>query len=226
MSGLSERYVQKVAQSYLERYYGKKKSLFSKLEVRTKKAYGSKRADGLIAFRHFFWGIYVVSMEAKSYKTIRSIKPYRDNSKWFWSSIKAGFYTCIVSGAIFALYRMNDGFVQFFLPLNLFALGGLLYALFTRRSMQHQVVEVIDQLKQYPANEQWLAFSKDSLNQLPKSKKHLLEWMCRKEGIGILIISRFGRVKTWVEPKRKWKWRGDFLKYYSIEKKIRREIGQ
>ncbi|MEM8908937.1 MAG: hypothetical protein AAGD05_13910, partial [Bacteroidota bacterium] len=96
-----------------------------------------------------------------------------------------------------------------------------LFAILTRNSLRHQAVDVIEQLKQYPANEQWLAFSKDSLNKLPRKKRHLLEWICRYEGIGVLVVSRFGRVRLWVKPKRRWKWLGDFLIYYSLEKQIR-----
>ncbi len=225
MAGLSEQYVQERALKYLEKRYRRKrrsKALFAKMEVKTKKTYGSKRADGLIAFRHFFWGVYVVSMEAKSYKTIASMRPYRSEKRWLLASLRMGFYTLLLSGGIYALYRMDDGFVQYYLPLNLFLLGAVLYGLLSRNSMRHKVVDVIDQLKQYPANEQWLAFSKDSVKRLPKKKKHLLEWMCRYEGIGILVVSRFGGVSSWVEPKRKWKWKGDFLQYYSLEKKIRK----
>lgn len=227
MSGLNEQYVQKKAQAYLEKRYqsrSSKNAFFSKLEVRTKKAYGSKRADGLIVYRRFFWGVYVVSMEAKSYKTLGTMLPYRDNWRWLKASLWAGLYACILSGSIYALYRIDDGFVQYYLPLNLFLLGAVLYGLLTRNSLRHKVVDVIDQLKQYPANEQWLAFSKDSLNRLPKKKKHVLEWICRYEGIGILVVSRFGRVSSWVEPKRRWKWKGDFLSYYSLEKKIRKQL--
>ena len=225
MSGLSEQYVQRKAQAYLENRYRRwGKALFSKMEVKTKKAFGGKRADGLLAFRRLFWGTYVVSMEAKSYKTLNAIRPYRSSGKWFWASLRAGFYTCLATGTLLALYRMDDGFVQYFLPLNMFVLGAFLFALLTRNSVQHQVADVIEQLKQYPANEQWLAFSKDSLNRLPRKKKRVLARMCRQEGIGVLIIASFGRVRIWVKPKRRWKWKGDFLNYYSLEKQIRREI--
>ena len=86
MSGLSEQYVQRKAQAYLERRYRTwGKALFSKMEVKTKKAFGGKRADGLIAFRRLIWGTYVVSMEAKSYKTLNAILPYRSIGKWFFT---------------------------------------------------------------------------------------------------------------------------------------------
>ena len=224
---LSEQTVQKTAQHFLEKRYRKKARkgrIFSKLEVRTRKKYGNKRADALLVFRHFLWGVYVVSMEAKSYKTLPAMKPYRDHGSWIIGSLKGGLYTCILSGAFYALFKMNDGFVQYLLPINIFLMGAILYALFTYGSDRHQMMDVIEQIRQYPANDQWLAFSKDSFKHISVKKQNLLKAVCRNNGIGILIVSGNKRVKVWLKPKRKWQWFSNYLKYYSLEKRIRTEI--
>ncbi|MGB1120963.1 MAG: hypothetical protein ACPG3Z_03135, partial [Saprospiraceae bacterium] len=79
MARLIERTVQETAQKYLEKYYkrkAKKGRMFSKVEVRTRKEYGGFRADGFLAFKKRWTGkLYVVSMEAKSYKTLKAIQP-------------------------------------------------------------------------------------------------------------------------------------------------------
>ncbi|MDF1868103.1 MAG: hypothetical protein P1U70_25005, partial [Saprospiraceae bacterium] len=67
MSRLNEITVQVHAQAFLEKRYRRKAQkgkLYSQLEARTKKKYGGKRADGLIAFKHWILGTYVISMEA------------------------------------------------------------------------------------------------------------------------------------------------------------------
>ncbi len=227
MYKLTEQRVQEAAQIFLEKRYRRKARggrLFSKMEVRTRKKYGNKRADGLLAFRHSFWGTYVVSMEAKSHKTIGAMKPYLDHGSWILGSLKAGLYTCILSGAFYALFKIHDGFVQYLLPLNIFAIGAILYALFTFGSNRHQMMDVIEQVRQYPANDQWLAFSKDSMQSLSKKKQKLLKAVCKNEGVGVLIVGKNNRVKVWLKPKRRWKWLSDYLKYYSLEKKIRQVI--
>ena len=73
------------------------RSFFAKEEVRTKKEYGAKRADGLLVFRHWLWGQYVVSMEAKSYKTMPALKPRLDPYKLMWNSLKVGGAICLLS---------------------------------------------------------------------------------------------------------------------------------
>ena len=100
-------------------------------------------------------------MEAKSFKTLSAIKPKRDDNLLIWNSIKAGLKFCVVTGMFFALYRMDDSFLQFILPLNMFVCGAIIFGFFTLHSYRHKTVSVIKQLAQYPANERWLAFSKD-----------------------------------------------------------------
>ena len=100
----------------------------------------------------------------------------------------------------------------------------IVYGFFTLHSYRHKTVRVIRQLAQYPANERWLAFSKDSLNSLDTHKLKALDKICKYKGIGIIIVSRNGHAKIRRSASMKWKWFGDFLTYYSHEKRIREAI--
>jgi hypothetical protein len=227
MANLSEKIVQDTAQTFLYNWYRKKARkglVFSRTEVRTRQKFGGKRADGLLAFQHYLWGTYVISMEAKSFKTLSAIKPKRDDNLLIWNSIKAGLKFCVLSGMFFALYRMDDGFLQFILPLNMFVCGSMIFGFFTLQSYRHKTVNVIRQLAQYPANERWLAFSKDSLDLLEKDKLKALDKICKFKGIGIIVVSKKGRAKVQRSASMQWKWFGDFLSYYSHEKRIREAI--
>ncbi|MEL6867793.1 MAG: hypothetical protein AAFP19_25435 [Bacteroidota bacterium] len=224
---LAESTIQEAALRYLSRYYRKsfrKGEVFAKTEVRTRHKYGGKRADGLIAFRHWIWGTYVISMEAKSLKTLSAIKPYRDDWKLMYNALKAGFMACLLTGAFLALYRLDDGWLQFAIPLNIFVIAGLIYAVVTFNSSQHKVVKVIDQVLQYPANEQWLALCKTSVDHLSAEKWKKLKVLCRNNQIGILVVDHRKRVDILVNPRRHWRLFGDFLTYYSKEQQIRKEI--
>lgn len=221
-----ERTVQNATQKFLEKKYSRKakgKRIFSQTEMRTKQKYGSKRADGFLAFKHLLWGNYVVSVEAKSRKTLPAIKPYRDTFIFFINSLKFGFYCCLGSGAFFAFFKMDDQLWQFLLPIYMWAISGLVYALTTWRSYRHQTMDVIDQLNQYPANEQWLAFSKDSYQALNNKKQKDLRKICKARGIGLIIYNN--RITVLGKPKFQWKWGRDFLKYYSKEGEVRKLIG-
>lgn len=227
MSRLAEATVQVHAQEFLEKRFkrkARKGKLFSQLEVRTKRKYGGKRADGVLAFTHWLLGTYVISMEAKSFKTLPAIVPKLDAKILFWNSLKAGVLISILTGAFFAIYKMEDGLMQFLLPLNTLAVGAILYGMVTWNHFTHKTVSVIKQIGQYPANEQWLAFSQDSLNAIPMNKVENLKTICKHRGIGVLIVKPKGKVEIFVKAKFKMKWLGDFLKYYSVEEEILKQI--
>lgn len=227
MSRLAETTVQVAALDFLEKKYKKKarrNRIFAQTEVRTRKKYGGKRADGLLVFRNWWWGTYVISLEAKSFKTLPAMKPKRDNRLYILNSIRAGLIICILTGAFFALYKMEDGFLQFLLPINAFGIGGLLYAYLTRKHFGHKTVDVIKQVRQYPGNEKWLAFSQDSLNAISVEKLKNLEIICKHQGIGILVVKNKNKVEELVRAKYHTKWFRDHLVYYSIEKDIRKAI--
>jgi len=225
--GLSEIKVQKAAQKLLvRRYEGKSwgKKIFSQLEARTKQKFGGKRADGLLAFRHIIWGEYVVSMEAKSYKTLDAIRTYKDHGSILIGSLKWGIYAVIGSGAGIAIFRQELFFFKVVFPLIMFLIGAILYALFTHNRVCHQISNVIEQIRQYPGDHQWLAVSKDSLDKLCKHKKRQLKWSCKHQGIGIILVNNREKAKVWVRPKRNWNWFRSYLMYYSKERLIRAAI--
>ncbi|MBP7274001.1 MAG: hypothetical protein KA974_09165 [Saprospiraceae bacterium] len=227
MPHLAEQAVQMTALNFLTRRYRGfifPKKIFAQPEVKTKKEFGGKRADGLIAFRHWFWGEYVVSIEAKSIKTKDSITPRFNVNKLLRNSIWTGLLFCAGTGALLPIYRMADGYWQLLIPFNSLIISSLIYGYLTIESGKHKVVKVIEQLRQYPANEQWLAFSKDSVNVLPKEYQRTLREICRTQGVGVVLVEN-NRTKIWVKPKLRINWWGrSFLSYYSIENDIKKCI--
>lgn len=226
MSHLSEDFVRHQSVKFLERHYrfrARKRKVYTQEEATTKQRYGRKRADGLLAFKHLLWGTYVVSVEAKSIKTLPAIQPYSDYKRLLKNALKMGFYFCILSGAIFSLIKMDNIWVQFMLPLNALLLGAVFYAVLSFNSHRHQLIKVIDQVRQYPANEQWLAFSKDSVEALSKKKQKQLKAICKAQGIGLILVSSRRRIRIKVKAKRNLKW-GSYLKYYSRQKQIEQQL--
>ncbi len=222
-SSLTEKQVQSLALAYLKKRYRKRcwpRPVFAREEVRTRKRYGGRRADGLLAFRHWVWGTYVVSLEAKSIKTLGALRPKFEEGRFLWNCLKFGAMACLLSGAFMALFKLDDGLYQFFFPLNVFLLTGMLYGLFTFSSYRHRQLDVIRQLERYPANEQWLAFSEGSFTAMKTEKQKQLLAICTARGIGVLIVQKNKTVKRKKRTKRRWKWSGDFLKYYSQQKEI------
>jgi len=222
---ITEYTVQQLAKNYFLKKYRKKakrKAIFADIEMRTKKQYGGKRADGLIAFRSWWRGEYVISFEAKSYKTIASMKAETDYLYLLINSLMGGLLVCVLSGCFFFIYKSDNIHEQFWMPTLAFLVGSILYAILTWNDYTHKGVAVIKQLEQYPGNEQWLAFSEDSILELKKDKWRQLKKIARNRGVGILMIRSNKKAKRIVLPKKKWG--RNFLKYYAKEKEIRKVI--
>ena len=234
---IQEKTVQKRAICFLENYYNNRfinRKIFAAKEVRTKRIFGGKRADGLLAFQSWFSGKpYVVSMEAKSIKTLPAINPYPDFRRWLWNSLRFGLFLCLGSGLAFLAASGRDN-VAIFVPILWCLLAGVAFGLLTWNSYRHQTIDVITQLKQYPANEQWLAFSNDAFQALTDEKQQMLTTICKYRGIGLLLINKKNQAILVHKPKRRfsgflekrgqWRWIRDYLDYYSKGEEIRRFI--
>ena len=133
-----------------------------------------------------------------------------------------GFYCCLGSGAFFAFFKMDNLLLRFLIPTYTLLISALIYGLLTWRSYRHQTMDVIDQLKQYPANEKWLAFSKDSFESLSKNNQTDLKKICKARGIGLMLYGR--RIKVIHRPRFHWNLGKDFIKYYSREKDVREAL--
>lgn len=226
---LEEITVQKRAQAYLEQYYKIKhgqRNLYSNIEERTKKKYGMKRADGLLAYKQNSSRAYVVSMEAKSHKTLPALKPYRVNKVWIKDSIWKAFLFTLATGIFFLTWRGDGWLERALLPLGVWFGATLLHLLIFRNSYKYQEMAVIHQVFQYPANEQWLSLSEDSFEMIHPSLQANLFKICKARDIGVLLVDPKKNVNMIHAPKshRRW-WFNDYLVFYHNERKIRKELG-
>ncbi|MBL4649421.1 MAG: hypothetical protein JKY03_06785 [Aureispira sp.] len=224
---LEEITVQKRAQAYLEQYYKIKhsqKHLFSNIEERTKKKYGMKRADGLLAYKLNKRRAYVVSMEAKSHKTLPALRPYRVNKVWIRDSFWKGFLFTLATGVLFFAWR-EDGWLVL-MPFVVLTLAALVHMMLFRNSYKYQEMEVIHQVFQYPANEQWLSLSEDSFDMIKEHLRMNLVKICKARDIGVLMVDKDLHVNMIHPPvARKRYWFYDYLAYYHNEEAIRKHLG-
>jgi len=197
MSKLTEKYVQKRALSFLKEYYYKKyelKKIYSKDEVCT---ILNKRADGFICFNSKKQIEHTVSMEAKSHKTLGNLIPYWNDDKFMLHSVLPS----LIIGVISLYFTQN--MTWYFMALTSFCVIILIFflILFIVSFIEHdkyKLIDVITQIHQYPANEKWIAISKDSLNLTQKLKNSNFHTkndyenflsVCKSQRIGLLIIS-------------------------------------
>lgn len=227
MSRLKEKYVQEKALKLLETYYQEKYNIsnpFSAQEVRTTKKKGDKRADGLLCFQSSLQKHHTVSLEAKSHKTLNSLLPYWNDDK-----LVTHILIVLLLAGVLTVYLSFDFSWYWILAILIFSIiviFVLSLAIVTiLEPPGYKTLNVIKQVKQYPANEQWIAISVDSLNLVGrkeaafqlKTNKETLIAQCKRNGIGlILITNRTERIE--IHPSYK---KGNFLNCYRREDSIK-----
>lgn len=226
MPALAERTVQQIALDNLKKYYARRARgrMFARMEVRTRKQYGGKRADGLIAYKHWINGVETVSIEAKSSKTLPHVRPYFDARTMIRNCLWLATVVTLASGSFMFFFKMGDGFWQFMVPLNVFFLTALGYGATSWYSYKHRQVPVLDQLARYPANYQWLALSQDAFDGMQYHRARKLLQLCRLRGYGLILVRSKNQVKRRIKPRRRYRLWGNHLKYYSTEQNILKQI--
>jgi hypothetical protein len=230
---LSERYVKKAAVNWLLDYYKQQPNVqvvISETEVRIKSntKFGSGRADGLIVAKLLDGTIHTASVEAKSSKTLFNLSAFYEDDKWLLHAILVGVIGLILAGIIG--WFIGGWFWVWAFPLLVFILTGFAYLLVTADFSHYRPVDVIAQVRRYPANEQWIALSTDVYNQLGTEGQRILHKDCQKKGIGLMRISSGGKVISLEIPKPQNLPKGykDFLTCYAraeiIQKRLQEKV--
>lgn len=224
---LKEKFIQAVAIDTLAAYYqnySNNDKIFAAAEVRTKER---KRADGLIVWKSTKRKTNVASIEAKSANTLRNllVKPHR--KKIVRSSQQLSFALMLmVTVLVFGLgYRLvlEPLMIVTVLVISIvltILIEKLLYKIQLKR---HQKIDVIEQIRQYPANERWIAIGFDSYTKSEQLETLLKK--CEDNGFGLLIVRDEKVTKMELLPRfENYPTGSDFLRYYQKEKAIREHI--
>ena len=227
---LNEKHVQRVAVDWLARYYAAKadvRAVHAETEtvVSAKSRLGSGRADGLVASLMSDGTVHTAALEAKSARTLPNIMLRYGDGQWFLHALVAGLLGTVMAGTLGWFYGETWLF-RWILPLVAFLASGLAYLLLTKEHARYRLIDVVRQVKRYPANEQWIAVSADAYNELDASLQDALLIDCRREGLGLLRVRSAGRVIPMEKPQSKTPPKGldDFLACYARSGIIRQKL--
>jgi len=230
---LREKTVQGKALEWLENNYrngGDFVDSKSKLEARVrkdKKLGSNGRADGLIVLKRKDGSLHTISLEAKSSRLLATLTGHYLDEKWL-------LHACLV-GLLFSLILVLVGWNSWAWiwlivgSVLTFFVTGFIFLLITQEHRWYRGVDVIAQVKRYPANEQWIVLSTDVYNQLKtkrQDEQDKLIQACRENGIGLLTVSAGNKIKLMIQPKTKKVPKGyrDFLVCYHAEKALRHQL--
>jgi hypothetical protein len=229
MPRLTEKYVQKAALRRLTTQYEQRHNIevvVSETEVGVKNVskLGCGRADGLIVAKLSDGAIYTVSLEAKSSKTSFNITPSYRDERWLFHAVLAGVVGLILAGIIG--WPSGNWFWMWVFPLIVFIVISLVFLLITYDFSYYRPIDVISQIKRYPANEQWIAISTDVYNQLSGEEQSSLRTDCQRQGIGLIRVSAGEKINILEEakPQKLPKGYEDFLECYAREFSLRKKL--
>ncbi len=214
MATLTERFVQNTVAEHLNRQYYRRKPAYVNTEVYTK----LKRADVLLAFMRARNRPYVVVVEAKSRTTIHQLKLKEAPHRVRWVG-RLGAIGLIVGLSAVLGYQWYFNAMNTLLLLSVFVLGSSFISAVVRKLALSAMgsISAIEQLGRYPANEHWIAVGEDTFVR-PEEYEALKE-QCRKNGIGLLLVTGRGGMKRVLIPEPRHTF-NDYLSSYGKRKDI------
>jgi len=226
---LNEKHVQREAVQWLTAYYQQRTDVqasVAEIEVviRSTSKLGSGRADGLVVSQLQNGTIYTAAVEAKSIRTMSNIRQRYRNEPWVGHALLAGGVSLVLVGVV--CWFVGTGLWLWVLPLIAFLGGGAAYLFLMSEHRLYRTIDVIKQVKRYPAHEQWIALSTDAYNRLARVVQTAFREECRREGIGLLHV-RSRQQSAVVELPRPHpvpKGQADFLACYVRGDQIRQTL--
>lgn len=224
---LSEKHVQQVALKKLALHYQARndtQAVVAETEtvVRAEITVGSGRADGLVVSQRHDGAIYTAALEAKSSRTLLNISPWYDDERWVLHALTAGGLGMLI--AVLAGWYVGSWLWASVFTIVGFFGAGFAYLLLTQEHSRYRLIDVIQQVKRYPADERWIAVSADAYNLLG-SQQETLHICCQREGIGLLQVRSINSVKRLETPRpRTSKRHVEFLEFYARSGIIRRKL--
>ena len=224
MANQLESKIEDFAFDYLKSYYTQQYTTGNILVGQNEKTKRGSTADGMLAFKKPTGEAFLanISMQQSS-NLVGMLTNYKKNGLG-----KLRFLTPLLLAALcFALGRTTGNImVMLIAPIVVAPIGFMLHTFLLRKYHTRQLETLLNNVKQVPADEQWIGLSISSLvlrnNPLAKT---LLE-MCEQKGLGLITVGKRSKVVLMQRPQNKVSRRSDFLSYYTSEATIRRAINE
>jgi hypothetical protein len=233
-NNFNENDVRMIAHEYLQWHYRKSDiigGIYAETEAKTK---AGKFADGFYAFRRTHNTIYIASLECKKELDSTSLD-FRIHPERLvrWILIFASVFNI---GFFILWFQYNKLFGLYLEPLTIVLI--VLFFLFLYRFTEKYFIKnepsqllirnVFHQLEQYPADEQWLAFSTPKPNDDKQYERcEAIKKDCQRKGIGLLLVDMDTEQVVWKKlPKSKTRSVGNFLRHYQKAEAIETKLMQ
>jgi hypothetical protein len=217
-----ENKIEDFAFDYLKTYYesqqGAKNIFVGRSELNK---YGVE-VEGLFAFRQPDCALFLGSV---TFNNSQKIGTLLTNYKKEGTG-KIRFITPLIFlllGLFISVTINNDLYVWSFFIIS--AVGAfVLHTYLAKAYLQLHLEAMIEEMKKYKANEQWLGLSVSSLVFRNNSLANYFLKLCQKRGIGLITVGKRAKVSLLQEPRTHVCHHGDFISHYVSEDNIRKAI--
>ncbi len=219
---MAENRIGDQAIEFLGSYYAKHEKKSGLLINRLVPTYKGTFADALFAYQKHDNCFFAVSLNiSASDKLARLLSTYKKRGLGRSRYLTAA---SIFGAAAFLCYLTGNWLMMALIPAILAVAGFILHSNLRKRYMQQQLKAAVDQLKQQPADHQWLGLQVSSLCWRGNAMADYLSKLCERKGIGLLTVGKRSRLTLRQEPRLATCRRTDFLSYYTQGDNLRREL--
>ncbi|SIT93863.1 hypothetical protein [Pontibacter indicus] len=209
---------------FLGSYYAKHEKKSGLLVNRLVATHQGTFADALFAYQKHDNCFFAVSLNTSaSHKLARLLSTYKKNGLGKSRYLTA---TAIFGTAAYLCYLTGSWLIMASIPALLAFIGFHLHSRLRKRYIQQQLKAAVDQLKQQPADHQWLGIRVSSLCWRSNAMADYLSKLCERKGIGLLTVGKRSRLTLHQEPRPATCRRSDFLSYYTQGDSLRRELSE
>jgi hypothetical protein len=223
MADQGENRIEDYALDFLGSYYAKhqkKSGLLINRLVPTRKG---TFADALLAYQKHDNSFFAASLSVRRSDRLASLlKTYKTKGLGRLRYLTAATLFCL---AAFACFMAGSWLALTIIPALLAVAGFYLHSTLRKRYLEQRLSTAVDELRQQPADHQWLGIQVSSLHWRGNPMADYLSKLCERRGIGLITVGKRARLTLRQEPRKASCRRLDFLSYYTSGDSLRKELG-
>jgi hypothetical protein len=224
MANQHESKIENFAFDYLKNYYNQQYPAGNILIGQAERTKRGNVADGLLAFKKPTGEVFVANISMEQSQSLTGLLiNYKKSGLG-----KLRLLTPLLLAALcFVLGKsMGNILVMLIAPVVVAPIGYLLHTHFVKKYLNHQIENLLNNVKQVPADEQWIGLSISSLVFRNNPLAKIVMDMCRDKGIGLITVGQRNKVILMQRPQNKPSRHSDYLRHYDSEANIRRAIDE
>ena len=209
MSSLTENAIKQLALGYLKSFYRLRNRAANTGTLTGLDMRGANNiiADGFLHYTDESGKVFSATFEATSQATRDEICYRPRTSHVIWDALVFSFFllpTILAVAHIMGYFPLvaEEFYWRVFLFMATTPLWVGVYFVFFRRLPRYRYIFAIEQFKQYPADDQWVAFGYDVFAGLPEKYRLELQRQCTRYGFGLVEITAQRKPKLIMAPSR------------------------